>query len=37
MKAILHTNHGDISIELFPNQAPKTVDRIVLIHLNSCS
>ncbi|WP_338749474.1 peptidylprolyl isomerase [Janibacter alittae] len=26
MKAILHTNHGDISIELFPNQAPKTVD-----------
>lgn len=29
MKAILHTNHGDISIELFPNQAPKTVDNFV--------
>ncbi len=29
MKAILHTNHGDISIELFPNHAPKTVDNFV--------
>ncbi len=29
MKAILHTNHGDITIELFPNQAPKTVDNFV--------
>lgn len=29
MKAILHTNHGDISIDLFPNQAPKTVDNFV--------
>lgn len=25
MKAIMHTNHGDINIELFPNQAPHTV------------
>nr|WP_284291230.1 peptidylprolyl isomerase [Angustibacter aerolatus] len=25
MDATLHTNHGDIAIELFPNQAPKTV------------
>lgn len=25
MQAILHTNHGDITIELFENQAPKTV------------
>lgn len=25
MKAILHTNHGDITTELFPNQAPTTV------------
>jgi peptidyl-prolyl cis-trans isomerase A (cyclophilin A) len=25
MFATLHTNHGDIRIELFPNQAPKTV------------
>ena len=23
---ILHTNHGDININLFPTQAPKTVD-----------
>ncbi|KRE39023.1 peptidylprolyl isomerase [Janibacter sp. Soil728] len=29
MKAILHTTHGDITIELFPNQAPKTVDNFV--------
>ena len=29
MKAILHTNHGDISIELFPNHAPTTVDNFV--------
>ena len=29
MKAILHTSHGDISIELFPNQAPTTVDNFV--------
>src|SRR5699024_3105549 len=26
MKAILHTNHGDINVELFPNQAPTTVE-----------
>ncbi|HNQ08471.1 MAG TPA: peptidylprolyl isomerase [Tetrasphaera sp.] len=25
MKATLHTNHGDIVIDLFENQAPKTV------------
>lgn len=24
--AVLHTNHGDISIRLFPNEAPKTVE-----------
>lgn len=29
MKATLHTNHGDITIELFPNQAPKTVENFV--------
>ena len=26
MKATLHTNHGDIAIELFPHHAPKTVE-----------
>ncbi len=26
MKAILHTNHGDIAVTLFENQAPKTVE-----------
>ncbi|WP_370891336.1 peptidylprolyl isomerase [Janibacter sp. GXQ6167] len=26
MKAILHTNHGDITVTLFDNQAPKTVE-----------
>lgn len=25
MEATLHTNHGDITVELFPNHAPKTV------------
>ncbi|MEO7446796.1 MAG: peptidylprolyl isomerase, partial [Humibacillus sp.] len=25
MKATLKTNHGDIVVELFENQAPKTV------------
>ncbi|HPB72256.1 MAG TPA: peptidylprolyl isomerase [Phycicoccus sp.] len=25
MKAIFHTNHGPIRVELFPHQAPKTV------------
>ncbi|WP_068401284.1 peptidylprolyl isomerase [Kribbia dieselivorans] len=29
MKATLHTNHGDITIELFPNHAPKTVENFV--------
>jgi len=29
MKATLHTNHGDINIELFPNEAPKTVETFV--------
>ena len=27
--ATLHTNHGDIIVELFPNQAPKTVANFV--------
>ena len=27
--ATLHTNHGDIAIELFADQAPKTVDNFV--------
>ncbi len=27
--ATLHTNHGDIVIELFPNHAPKTVENFV--------
>ena len=27
--ATLHTNHGDIVITLFPDQAPKTVDNFV--------
>ena len=25
MKATLHTNHGPITVDLFPNEAPKTV------------
>ncbi len=29
MKATLHTNHGDIDIELFPHEAPKTVETFV--------
>lgn len=29
MKATLHTNHGPIVIELFPNEAPKTVKNFV--------
>lgn len=29
LKATLHTNRGDIVIELFPNHAPKTVDNFV--------
>ncbi len=29
MKATLHTNHGDIAVTLFPNEAPKTVDNFV--------
>ena len=28
-QATLHTNHGDIVIELFPNHAPKTVENFV--------
>jgi peptidyl-prolyl cis-trans isomerase A (cyclophilin A) len=27
--ATLQTNHGDVAIELFPNQAPKTVENFV--------
>ena len=27
--ATLHTNHGDIVIELFPDHAPKTVENFV--------
>ena len=26
MHAIIHTNHGDITVELFPNHAPHTVE-----------
>ena len=29
--ATLHTNHGDIAIELFGNHAPKTVDNFVTL------
>lgn len=29
MYATLHTNYGDIRLELFPNQAPKTVQNFV--------
>ncbi len=29
MKATLHTNHGDINVVLFPNEAPKTVANFV--------
>ena len=29
MFATLHTNHGDIRLELFPNHAPKTVENFV--------
>ena len=29
MFATLHTNHGDIRVELFPNHAPKTVKNFV--------
>ena len=25
-RAVLHTNHGDITVDLFPDHAPKTVD-----------
>ena len=29
--ATLHTNHGDIAIELFGNHAPKTVDNFITL------
>lgn len=29
MKATLHTNHGDIVVDLFAHQAPKTVENFV--------
>ena len=29
MFATLHTNHGDIRVELFPHHAPKTVENFV--------
>ena len=29
MEATLHTNHGDIVVELYPNYAPKTVANFV--------
>jgi peptidyl-prolyl cis-trans isomerase B (cyclophilin B) len=29
MNATLHTNHGPIEVELYPDQAPKTVDNFV--------
>ena len=25
-RAVLHTNHGDIAVNLFPDHAPKTVE-----------
>lgn len=28
-KATIHTNHGDINVQLFPEQAPKTVENFV--------
>ena len=31
MNATLHTNHGEITIELFPNDAPKTVDNFLTL------
>ena len=29
MNATLHTNHGPIEVELYPNEAPRTVDNFV--------
>src|SRR3954453_13162490 len=29
MRATLHTNHGPIEVELYPNEAPKTVENFV--------
>jgi len=29
MEATLHTNHGDITVELYPNHAPETVANFV--------
>jgi cyclophilin family peptidyl-prolyl cis-trans isomerase len=29
MQAIIHTNHGPIHVELYPDDAPKTVDNFV--------
>src|SRR5438093_1381795 len=29
MRAVLHTNHGAIEVELYPDDAPKTVDNFV--------
>ncbi|MGV1007649.1 MAG: peptidylprolyl isomerase [Dermatophilaceae bacterium] len=29
MKATIHTNHGDINVTLFPDEAPKTVENFV--------
>ncbi len=29
MQAIMHTTHGDITLELFPNDAPVTVENFV--------
>ena len=31
MKAILHTSAGDITVELFPNHAPNTVNNFVTL------
>ncbi len=31
MNAVLHTNHGAVGIELFPNEAPKTVDNFTTL------
>ncbi|MDR2465067.1 MAG: peptidylprolyl isomerase, partial [Streptococcaceae bacterium] len=30
-KAIIHTNHGDIHLVLFPEQAPKTVENFITL------
>lgn len=36
MKAVIHTNKGDITVELFPKQAPMTVKNFVDLSLGQC-